>query len=149
MLCFRVSFARAYAMCAYRKIIRAWSADWERPTGRRTDRPTNEPTKRPKGLPTYFTLGDVTKPRLVMMHGWPDSPMEFINQFEHYCYGKDGTHYCVAPAIPNFLPGEPEAAAEELTFDAVANNIAANARKEGAGADTCLLYTSPSPRDRG
>lgn len=69
-------------------------------------------------------LGDPSKPLMIFVHGWPDSPVEWINQMEYFCQPPHGRFYCVAPALPNFVPDAPDAPLTELYLDLVVDSLA-------------------------
>jgi len=68
------------------------------------------------GLPdiSYINLGDPSNAPMVLLHGWPDSPVEWINQMEYFCLPPTGKFYCIAPAMPNYIPDLPEYPEREL-----------------------------------
>merc|ERR1719266_2440534 len=74
---------------------------------------------------SYVELGDPSKPAIVFLHGWPDSPMEWINQMEYFCMPPNGRFYCIAPAMPNFIPHIPTVPSSELPFHVVVDRLAA------------------------
>merc|ERR1712232_1464710 len=51
-----------------------------------------------------ITLGDPSKTPMVFLHGWPDNPALWANQFEYFCGGPNASYYCVAPSFVNFEP---------------------------------------------
>ena len=54
-----------------------------------------------------ITLGDSSKPPMVFIHGWPQTPAVWVNQFEHFCDGEDASYYCVGLSFMNFEPDTP------------------------------------------
>jgi pimeloyl-ACP methyl ester carboxylesterase len=60
--------------------------------------------------------GNAANPLVVFIHGWPDSPALWVNQF----MGLSDQYHCVAVQLPNYLPALP---LEELYLDEVVSRI--------------------------
>lgn len=68
-----------------------------------------------KSLPApVITLGDPSKTPMVFLHGWPDNPALWANQFEYFCGVPNASYYCVAPSVVNY---EPDLAAYNSKID--------------------------------
>ena len=92
----------------------------------------------PEGELTGYTAGDLgASTPVILVHGWP----EFASCWETIATALlNAGHPILAYDQRGFSPGLRPDALEEYTVEKLVNDL---------GAVACLLYTSPSPRDRG
>jgi pimeloyl-ACP methyl ester carboxylesterase len=86
-------------------------------------------------------FGNSSKPPMVFIHGWPQTPAIWVNQFEHFCDGEDASYYCVALSWMNFEPDLPWVSNKTLlTWQGQRNRWHETMTQLGLSNITLVLY---------